>query len=370
MRFARDPNGSNARARTRRAIHATTRPRPQEWAKGLCFFEALRARPESAQRSRARVQRAIHGTTRISQGPSDRVIQMLLVLVLVVLGLGLVAGGRAQAPSDVVHYRQIRVRAFDGTDQRVLVTFPRRADGREHAPHERLPLVIALHGQGEARRGAERGFLGWVTDYHLPDAFAALQRGVLTEADYQSFVRSEHLAARNAALHAHPFRGLVVVTPYTPDLMAEPPGGEQLRAYGDWLVGPMLAAVRAELPFVAQTRAGTGIDGVSLGGMIALEVGLRHSAELATVGGIQPAVRDRVAALAASAEGNQRIRLLSSDDDPFLGVTRELSGALQARHIDHDLVVTPGPHGYDFNRGPGGLELLYFHDRALAREPM
>lgn len=183
-------------------------------------------------------------------------------------------------------------------------------------------------------------------------------------------MRAEHLAARNTSLRAQPFRGLAVVTPYTPDLMPEPPGSDALRAYGDWLVGPMLEAVRAELPFVAQTRDGTGIDGVSLGGMVALDVGLRHPGELATVGGIQPAVRDRVAALAALPDGTQRIRLVSSDDDPFLGVTRQLSEALLARHVDHDLVVTPGPHGYDFNRGPGSLELLYFHDRTLAREPM
>lgn len=297
----------------------------------------------------------------------SRTLAGLAALALVAAQMGV---GAAQVPSDAVHFRQVRVRAIDGTDARVLVTFPRRADGREHAAHERLPILIALHGQGEARRGPERGFLGWVNDYHLPDAFAALARGTLTADDYQSFVRAEHLAARNAALRAQPFRGLVVVTPYTPDFMAEPSGSDALRAYGDWLVGPVLAAVRAELPFAAQTREGTGIDGVSLGGMVALEVGLRHPAQLASVGGIQPAIRDRVEALAPLADGTQRIRLVSSDDDPFLGVTRQLSAALLARRVDHDLVVTPGPHGYDFNRGPGSLELLFFHERVLAREPM
>jgi enterochelin esterase-like enzyme len=298
------------------------------------------------------------------------VTRALATLVLILCLLAGIATGGAQAPSDVVHFRQIHVRGHDGTDRVVLLTFPRREDGREHPPHERLPIVIALHGQGEARRGPLRGFLGWVTDYHLPDAFAALGRGALTTDDYQGFVRAEHLAARNAALHAQPFRGLLVVTPYTPDLMSEPPGSDTLRAFGDWLVGPMLEAVRTELPFAAQTREGTGIDGVSLGGMVALEVGLRHAGQLASVGGIQPAIRDRVTALAPLADGTQRIRLVSSDDDPFLGVTRELSAALLARRIDHDLVVTPGPHGYDFNRGPGGIELLYFHDRVLTREPM
>ncbi|MFO0681408.1 MAG: alpha/beta hydrolase-fold protein [Sandaracinus sp.] len=290
-------------------------------------------------------------------------------LLMAMLALALPAA-RAQAPSDAVHFRQIHLPGPDGSDARVLVTYARRADGREHPPRERLPIVVALHGQGEARRGPERGFLGWSTDYHLPDAFAALARGRLTSADYQSFVRPEHLAARNAALAAQPFRGLLVVTPYTPDLMPEPPGSEALRAYGDWIAGPLLAAVRAEVPFAAQTRGATGIDGVSLGGMIALEVGLRHPETFATVGGIQPAVRDRVDALAPLCDGTQRVRLLSSDDDPFLGVTRALSDALRARHVEHDLVVTPGPHGYDFNRGPGGLELLFFHDRTLAREPM
>jgi hypothetical protein len=276
----------------------------------------------------------------------------------------------AQAPSEAVHFRQLHVRAPDGVDQRVLVTYPRRADGHDHPPHERLPIVIALHGQGEARRGVERGFLGWVSDYHLPDAFAALARGGLTADDYQGFVRDEHLAARNAALAARPFGGLVVVTPYTPDLMTEPPGSDLLRAYGDWLAGPVLAAVRADLPFAAQTRDGTGVDGVSLGGMIALDVGLSHPQAFGSVGGIQPAIRDRVAPLASLADGSQHLRLLSSDDDPFLRVTRELSAALLARRVEHELIVTPGPHGYDFNRGPGSIELLFFHDRVLAREPM
>lgn len=289
-----------------------------------------------------------------------------VALVALALSLPVVA----QAPSDVVHYRQIHVRGWDGTDQRVLVTFPRRTDGREHATHERLPLVVALHGQGEARRGPERGFLGWATDYHLPDAFAAMGRGTLTEADYLGFVRPEHLAARNASLRTRAFGGVCVVTPYTPDLMSDPPGGDELARFGAWVAGPMLAAVRAELPFVAATREGTGIDGVSLGGMVALEVGLRHPETFATVGAIQPAIRDRVTALAPLATDAQRLRLLTSDDDPFLGVTRQLSDALRARFVDHDLVVTPGPHGYDFNRGPGSLELLFFHDRALAREPL
>jgi enterochelin esterase-like enzyme len=86
---------------------------------------------------------------------------------------------------------------------------------------------------------------------------------------------------------------------------------------------------------------------------------------------MQPAVRGResqladLAELARSVQHRQRLRLLSSDADPLLPVTQELSQELRKRRIAHQLVVTPGGHDYAFNRGPGAIELLFFHDRAL-----
>jgi len=38
--------------------------------------------------------------------------------------------------------------------------------------------------------------------------------------------------------------------------------------------------------------------------------------------------------------------------------------------VDNELAVIPGPHDYEFNRGPGVYEMLVFHDRALRGEPM
>jgi iron(III)-salmochelin esterase len=109
---------------------------------------------------------------------------------------------------------------------------------------------------------------------------------------------------------------------------------------------------------------------VSLGGMVALEVGLRFPDVFGAVGAMQPAVRGREALLAALAEQarskqHQNLRLLSSDRDPLLPVTQTLSQELRKRHVAHQLVVTPGGHDYAFNRGPGAIELLHFHDRAL-----
>ncbi len=294
-----------------------------------------------------------------------------LAAALVVVALPLIAltgrPGRAQAPSEHVESREIRLPSPWG-EARVLVTHARHRHAP--APTTRLPIVVALHGAGEARRGPERGYLGWTADYHLADAFGALGRGRLTAGDYGDMVRPEHLAARNRALRAQPFRDLIVVTPYTRDLMGEQPGSDAIREYADWLAGPLLEAVRREVPTAALTRAGTGIDGVSLGGMLSLEAGLRHPEAFGAVGAIQPAIRGRVDAVAPLADGTQRIRLLSSDQDPFLAPTRALSEAWTARHVAHELLVTPGRHGYAFNRGPGGVELLFFHDRALVREPI
>lgn len=274
--------------------------------------------------------------------------------------------------SDFVHFRELLVPARSGTGhERVMVTWPRRADGADHPPGERLPILVALHGRGETRGGIDAGILGWIVDYELPAAFGALGRGRLRRSDLGGYVRDEHLAARNAALASRAFGGVLVVTPYTPDLADAPSGGPEIAAYSRWLAGPVLEAVRERFDFAARTREGTAIDGVSLGGMLALEAGFGHPESFAAVGAIQPAVSERFAALAALAEpARQQIRLLTSDEDPFLAPTRALSDLLTARSVEHDLLVVPGPHGYAFNRGPGSVELLWFADRVLAREPL
>lgn len=306
------------------------------------------------------------------RAPSVRAAAVLVALALFVVaaaGQGAGGGARAQSRSELVHHRHIRIEAPWGSE-RVLVMYPRLEQRREHPRDHRWSVLVALHGQGEARRGPARGYLAWSVDYRLPDAFGALARGRLLPRDYGGLVRLDHLAVVNDALSRDRFEGLMVVCPYTPDLMPEPPGSERMRAWGEWVAGPMLEAVRAELPGAARGRASTGIDGVSLGGMLALEVGLRHPEAFSTVGALQPAIRGREEAIAAlaSPDGAQRIRLLTSDRDPFRAPTEALSQRLRARRVAHDLTVVPGPHDYAFNRGPGGLEMLLFHERALADE--
>ena len=75
-------------------------------------------------------------------------------------------------------------------------------------------------------------------------------------------------------------------------------------------------------------------------------------------------------ALGAASTGAQHLRLLTSDDDPFAHATETLSRELRSRTLRHTFSRVPGPHDYAFNRGPGALEMLLFHDRALAREAL
>ena len=269
-----------------------------------------------------------------------------------------------------MHQRRLDVDAPWGRVP-VWVGYPRRADQREHPPGRRYPVLIALHGRGESRDPA-RGWLGWANLYELPAAFGALARGSLAASDYRGLVRDAHLRAVNASLRARPFGGVLVVAPALPDVMGADAARRPL--VDSWLAGPLLAAVRERFAGAAHGAASTGIDGVSMGGAIALDTGLAHPNVFGSVGAIQPAIRGReaelaeLAALAAESGHPQAISLLTSDGDPFLGPTRRLSELLRERAVPHSLAVLPGPHDYVFNRGPAGLEMLLFHDRALVPE--
>jgi iron(III)-salmochelin esterase len=285
-----------------------------------------------------------------------------------------VPGGSAE-DQRFVHERWVRVEGPGGEPQRVYVVFPFRNDRKDHPEGERYPLVVALHGRGETEKGPIRGPRGWVLDYELPEAYGALQRGQVTQADYRGLVDDVHLAAVNAELAARAFEGAMVVAPYVPDLSRK---GAQtsVEAYTRWLAGPLLEQVRDEFPGAARGRGSVGIDGVSLGGWLSLEAGLAHPEIFGSVGGIQPAIRGREMALAKRAAETRRdgqvqhLRLLTSKGDRFRGATRRLSKLLRERHVPHDLLVLPGPHDYQFNQGPGAMELLRFHTAVLERERM
>ncbi len=286
---------------------------------------------------------------------------------------------RAVPASDAALTKELK----QGTEE-ITWTFDQTAFGRidvvvvlpDRLPGELFPLLIALHGRGEAMKGSVRGSRGWVDDYALGRAIRRLALPPLDRPDFEGIVDSKRMNLINSELREHPYRGLVVLCPYTPDMLAGERPFERVLPYSRFLVETLLPRARQELP-VVDSAAATGIDGVSLGGRVALLSGLYQPGAFGAVATLQAAFDSsdagKLAILAAKARLTNpglKFRFLTSDDDYFLNANRAITAAFTQAHIDHQFLVVPGPHDYIFNRGPGAIEMLFYHDRALRDPPL
>jgi iron(III)-salmochelin esterase len=252
---------------------------------------------------------------------------------------------------------------------RVVILVP------EREPNQRFPVLVAMHGRGEALKGPEQGARGWVDDYWLPLAIERLARPPITSDDLRGFVDEQRLAALNDSLKREPYRGLIVVCPYTPDILPADESLARAMPLTRFVVDTVLPRVYRETPAIG-TAATTGIDGVSLGGRAALAIGFARPSAFAVVASLQAALRAdnaddvvRRGRAAKTENPNLRVRLLTSSDDYFLKANQVTSEGLASVGVPNELVTVPGPHDYDFNRGPGAYEMLLFHDRALRGLP-
>ncbi|MBS2015274.1 MAG: esterase [Deltaproteobacteria bacterium] len=255
---------------------------------------------------------------------------------------------------------------FESTGFRAVVIVPSWTP-----PGDRLPALLALHGRGEALKGPVDGAMGWPRDYALLRAIDRVCNPPVTSTDLEGFVDPKRLADMNAGLAQRPFKGLVVVCPYSPDVELRKP--KQVKEYGDFLLRAVIPRVKKELPVLSSPGA-FGIDGVSLGGALALRTGLANADAFGTVGSLQAAIgEDQVQEfvdLAKSARQKNaavKLRLLTSNEDYFRSAISRVSQGLKAAGVDHDYADIPGPHDYPFNRGPGAIEMLLWHDRLLPR---
>lgn len=245
----------------------------------------------------------------------------------------------------------------------------------EREPNERFPVLLTFHGTGEARKGPAKGARGWLDDYGMSRALERLKHPPLTSEDLQGFVDEARLAKLNAALAKEPYRGLVIVNSYTPDMLRGDEPFSKIAPLAKFAIEELLARAARETPAIGTPQT-TGVDGISLGGRAALAIGLRSPEAFASVGGLQPAFDlDNASAVAGRAAlAHQKnpalsFRLLTSEGDYFLASTKAMSGALKQAGVPHTLVVWPGPHDYPFNRGPAVYELLIHHDRVLRGLP-
>jgi enterochelin esterase-like enzyme len=245
----------------------------------------------------------------------------------------------------------------------------------ERSPEERFPVLLTFHGLGEAKKGPEKGARGWIDDYGLYRAIERLHHPPLTAADLEGFADADRLAKLNAALAQQPYRGLVIVNSYTPDMLRGDEPFSKVPPLARFVIDELLPRAARETPALGTPQT-TGIDGISLGGRAALSIGLRNPEAFAAIGGLQPAfdldnagaVATR-AALARQKNPGLSFRLLTSDGDYFLASTKAISQAMKSAGIPHTLVIVPGPHDYPFNRGPAVYEMLLHHDRVLRGLP-
>lgn len=241
----------------------------------------------------------------------------------------------------------------------------------ERDPGEKFPLLVAFHGRGETLKGPERGARGWVDDYLLGHAARRLAHPPLTADDFENFVDERRLNELNHALAEHPYRGLIVACPYLPDMLSGDSPFSQAPPLAKFVVETLLPKLYAETPALG-TPATTGIDGVSLGGRAALSVGLLRPEAFGAVASLQAALEPDNAnelashALLALAKNSKlHLRLLTSTQDYYFGTLSTIHAGLTHAKVPHDWLVVSGPHDYAFNRGPGALEMLSYHDRVL-----
>ncbi|MET0794556.1 MAG: esterase [Polyangiaceae bacterium] len=252
---------------------------------------------------------------------------------------------------------------------RVVVSLP------ERAADARFPVLVAMHGRGEALKGPELGARGWIDDYWLPTTVERLNRPPITLEDLRGFADETRLARLNQSLRERPYQGLIVVCPYTPDTLPADESIDKAAPLARFVVETVLPRAYRETPAIGSPQT-TGIDGVSLGGRAALGIGLLRPRAFAVVASLQAAVRSdnsedilRRAREAKVQKPDLYVRLLTSSDDYFLKANTLLAEALTNAGIHTELINVPGPHDYEFNRGPGGYEMLMFHDRVLRGQP-
>jgi enterochelin esterase-like enzyme len=179
----------------------------------------------------------------------------------------------------------------------------------------------------------------------------------------------------NQSLERTPYAGLIVVCPYTPDILAGERAFSAAVPLAAFIVDELLPRVFRETPALKEP-AHIGIDGVSLGGRAALLTGFERPKSFGVVASLQAAIdpseiRPLVVRAMRARTVNRRLglRLLTSDRDYFVNEIQTLSSALSEASIEHSFALVRGDHSYEFNRGPGAIEMLIFHDRALRAEP-
>lgn len=234
------------------------------------------------------------------------------------------------------------------------------------APHERVPLLVLLHGLNETAE-ERMGAFAWVERYGLGTAYERLRRPPLARTSTAQLWTDERVAELNAELAKRPFRGVAIACPYMPDLQIG--SAAELDRYARWIADVVVPRARKEAPVLTDLQH-TTLDGCSLGGHFGLEVFLRRPETFGAWGGVQTAIGEasavdyarRLADVLAKV-GPRDVHVETSTNDAFRRGNEALSAALTKRGVAHDFRLVPGPHDQAWLRESGTIEMLLWHDQ-------
>ncbi|MCL2822875.1 MAG: hypothetical protein FWD57_02690 [Polyangiaceae bacterium] len=272
---------------------------------------------------------------------------------------------------DSLELIDIRVPGSARLGRRANVYVPKtsNADGSSQ-----FPMLVLLHGLGET--GSERdGVFAWANRYGLLTSYRRLQRPpVSTGVTSTRYLKADRADEIDRQLASHPFKGFVLVCPYTPNVFSMPTN-QAIDDYSAWIVDVLIPEVRSRTPTRDDVRW-TGIDGVSLGGFVSYRVFQRRPEAFFTCGGVQAAIGKAAAPEHAQRfddvikrVGPRRLHIETSTQDPYHDANVALSRMLTSRGVEHQLRVAPGPHNQPWLIEVGALEMLLWHDRQLAIPP-
>lgn len=246
---------------------------------------------------------------------------------------------------------------------------------RVYIPHELTsdqpwPVAILLHGYAQALAD-ERALSAWGSEYDVLGAYHDLQH---CEVPTTAALGAARVQAISEDLRAAPFRGMVLVAPVTPIPYFQRNLGLALTSYADWMHNTLLPAV-AEVAPISTVPEAIGLAGVSMGGLVGLELMWRFPERFGAYCGIQIAIKRSQAenyawllqrAFARLGSGHPRsVRVLTSTRDTYRWSNEAFYHALVRNHVDASFELRDGGHTSRWMRNAGSLESLYWLDRTL-----
>ena len=246
---------------------------------------------------------------------------------------------------------------------------------RVYVPHgldsnRSWPVAILLHGYAQAL-ASERALAAWRAEYSVLEAYTELQLGTVGTTPSLGNERAQQITHE---LQENPFSGMVLVTPVTPIPYFQRNLGHTLTRYTEWIHGELLPRI-ANIAPISTAPEDIGLAGVSMGGLVGLELMWRFPEKFGAYCGIQIAIKRaqvyNYAWLLQRAfnhidHGHGRpIRVVTATRDTYRRSNQAFYKALLKQKVDVSLQLRKGAHTSRWMRQAGSLESLLWLDRTL-----